>query len=111
MALERQTTWGWLVVLDIFLGGSGAGVFAVGFVLTGIITGTKKYYFLFKVILKQLIIHPWYLEFGQRVDPIHDQRIKCFFTENDFDCIGTDINFGSSFNYISVNCFRLSLIE
>lgn len=36
MTLERQTTWGWLIVLDIFLGGAGAGVFAVGFVLSNL---------------------------------------------------------------------------
>ena len=34
MALERQTTWGWLIVLDLFLGGAGAGVYAIGFVLS-----------------------------------------------------------------------------
>ncbi len=34
MALEKQTTWGWLIILDVFLGGSGAGVFSVGFVLS-----------------------------------------------------------------------------
>ncbi len=36
MALERQTTWGRLIVLDIFLGGTGAGVFVIGFVLSAL---------------------------------------------------------------------------
>ena len=33
MALERQNSWGVLVALDMFLGGIGAGAFAVGFML------------------------------------------------------------------------------
>ena len=33
MALERQTSWGGLVALDMFLGGIGAGAFTVGFIL------------------------------------------------------------------------------
>ena len=33
MASERQTSWGGLVALDMFLGGIGAGAFTVGFIL------------------------------------------------------------------------------
>lgn len=33
MAIQRQTTWGGKVILDMFLGGIGAGVFAVSFLL------------------------------------------------------------------------------
>jgi len=33
MASERQTSWGGLVALDMFLGGMGAGAFTVGFIL------------------------------------------------------------------------------
>jgi formate-dependent nitrite reductase membrane component NrfD len=33
MAMERQNTWGTLAALDMFLGGMGAGAFAVGFIL------------------------------------------------------------------------------
>jgi formate-dependent nitrite reductase membrane component NrfD len=33
MAMERQNTWGTLAALDMFLGGAGAGAFAVGFIL------------------------------------------------------------------------------
>lgn len=33
MSLERQTTFGWLVSADTFLGGTGAGVFLVSFML------------------------------------------------------------------------------
>lgn len=33
MAVERQTSWGGLVALDMFLGGMGAGAFTVGFIL------------------------------------------------------------------------------
>ena len=33
MTLERQTSWGSLVALDMFLGGIGAGAFTVGFIL------------------------------------------------------------------------------
>jgi len=34
MAMERQNSWGALVALDMFVGGAGAGVFALGFALS-----------------------------------------------------------------------------
>jgi len=33
MGVERQSSYNWLVALDLFLGGTGAGVFLAGFVL------------------------------------------------------------------------------
>ncbi|MFC2071155.1 NrfD/PsrC family molybdoenzyme membrane anchor subunit [Chloroflexota bacterium] len=31
--MERQTSWGWLVALYMFLGGTGAGIYTAGFIL------------------------------------------------------------------------------
>jgi len=33
MDIEKQTSWGFLVALDMFLGGMGAGTFIIGFIL------------------------------------------------------------------------------
>ncbi len=33
MAMERQTAFGWLVSVDVFLGGAGAGVFLISFIM------------------------------------------------------------------------------
>ena len=33
MAMERQHSWGWQVVIDVFLGGIGAGLFLVSFLM------------------------------------------------------------------------------
>ena len=33
MALETQRSYNWAIAMDLFLGGTGAGVFLVGFIL------------------------------------------------------------------------------
>lgn len=33
MCIRRQTAWGWLVLLDIFIGGIGAGIYPISFIL------------------------------------------------------------------------------
>lgn len=34
MSMEKQTIYGWPVIIDLFLGGAGAGAFLTGFVMT-----------------------------------------------------------------------------
>jgi len=41
MAMERQHSWGWQVVMDVFLGGIGAGLFLVSFLLDQIYGPTR----------------------------------------------------------------------
>lgn len=38
MAMQKQTSWGWMIVADVFLGGVGAGLFLVSFLL-GVVFG------------------------------------------------------------------------
>ena len=33
MDIEKQETFGWLVALDLFIGGAGAGVFLISFIM------------------------------------------------------------------------------
>jgi UDP-N-acetylglucosamine 2-epimerase len=52
-----------------------------------IVTGIHP--ILFKIVLEEPIIHPRYFYFAQRIDPIHDQRIKRFFTGYNFKLLRT----------------------